>query len=704
MVRTFSDTWNSWGVVMRSYPSQAIRNVVLLSHSGDGKTSLAEMLLLRTGAINRLGRVEDGTTTSDYEPEEQHRGGSVNLSVLPVEWADHKINVLDPPGYLDFMGEVVGALRVADGALVLVDASAGLQVGTDMLWRQAESAAKPRLVMVNKMDRENADFEGAVAAVRERFGKACVPVHLPIGSQSEFQGVVDIISGRAYLEDGTTGEAPESMSAELDALREQLIEAIAETDDDLATKYLEGEELSPDELMSALISAVRQAQVFPIVAGSGAIGHGIEAVLDTIVRLLPGPGVVPIESVQSANNGPPMEVTADADGPLGAFVFKTTADAFVGKLSLFRVYSGTFRSNQQVWNTVRGEQERAAQVVVPLGKNTEGIDALEAGDIGAVAKLSVTATGDTLSTREAGLAFAGLEFPEPIYSVAVSPKTKADTDKLGTSLARLLDEDPSLRINRQGDTHEVILSGLGDAHIDVAVQKLFRKFGVEVEIGTPKVPYKESIRISRRSEYKHKKQTGGHGQYGHVVIELEPMERGTGFTFGDKVVGGTVPKNFIPAVEKGIREALPEGAIAHYPIVDVRATLVDGSFHSVDSNEVSFKIAASMALRKGIQEAEPVILEPVMNVEVACPDEFTGDVIGHLNGKRARVLGMNTESGVTMVQAEAPMAEILRYSTELRSMTQGRGSFTMSFDHYQDVPAHLTTKIIEESARERETA
>ena len=688
---------------MHSYPSQAIRNVVLLSHSGDGKTSLAEMLLLRTGAINRLGRVEDGTTASDYEPEEQHRGGSVNLSLLPVEWADHKINLLDPPGYLDFAGEVIGALRVADGALVLIDASSGPQVGTDMLWRRAEANAKPMLVMIDKMDRENADFENAVAAVRERFGRTCVPIHLPIGSEGGFEGVVDIISGRAYLADGASGEGLGDLAVEVDALREQLIEAVAETDDDLATKYLEGEELAPEELMSALVDAVRQARLFPIVAGSGAVGHGIEAVLDAIVRLLPSPGAANAQSAQSAD-GSPVELAADADGPLAAFVFKTTADAFVGKLSLFRVYSGAFRSNQQVWNAGRGEQERVAQVVVPSGKNSENVDALAAGDIGAVAKLSVTATGDTLTTREAGLSVPGLDFPDPIYSVAVSPKTKADTDKLGTSLARLLDEDPSLRINREGDTHEVILSGLGDAHIDVAVQKLSRKFGVEVEVGTPKVPYKESIRISQRTEYRHKKQTGGHGQYGHVVIELEPMERGAGFVFGDRVVGGTVPKNFIPAVEKGIREALPEGAIAHYPIVDIRATLVDGSFHSVDSNEVSFKIAASMALRKGIQEARPVILEPVMNLEIICPDDFTGDVIGHLNGKRARVLGMNTESGITAVQAEAPMAEILRYSTELRSMTQGRGSFTMSFAHYEDVPAHLTAKIIEEATRKRENA
>lgn len=688
---------------MRNYPSQAIRNVVLLSHSGDGKTSLAEMLLLRTGAINRLGRVEDGSTVSDYEPEEERRGGSVNLSVLPIEWKDHKINLLDPPGYLDFVGETIGAVRVADGALVLVDASTGPQVGTDMMWKRAEVGSKPRLVMIDKMDRENANFQTALAAVRDRFGKACVAVHLPIGSEKEFKGVVDIISGRAHLADGATGDAPSDLSDEIEGLREQLIEAVAETDDDLATKFLEGEQLGPDQLMSAMVDAVRSGKLFPVLAGSGAVGHGVDAVLDAIVRLLPGPDSAPIESARGAR-GDRIELAPSSDGPLAAFVFKTTADAFVGKLSYFRVYSGEFKSNQPVWNSDKKEQERIAQVVVSQGKNHENIDSLPAGDIGAVAKLSLTSTGDTLTTRDADISFPGLEFPEPIFSVAVQPKTKADTDKLGSSLARLLDEDPSLRIDREGDTHEVILSGLGDAHVDVAVQKLARKFGVGVEAGTPKVPYKESIRITRRAEYKHKKQTGGHGQYGHVVIELEPLKRGSGFTFGDKVVGGSVPKNFIPAVEKGIREALPEGAIAHFPIVDLRATLVDGSFHAVDSNEMSFKIAASMALRKGIQEAQPVILEPVMNLEVICPDDFTGDVIGHLNGKRARVLGMNTENGVTTVQAEAPMAEILRYSTDLRSMTQGRGSYTMSFAHYEDVPAHLTAKIVEESNLERETA
>jgi elongation factor G len=687
---------------MRNYPSQAIRNVVLLSHRGDGKTSLAEMLLLRTGAIDRLGRIEDGTTVSDYEPEEAQRGGSVNLSILPVEWKDLKINVLDPPGYVDFIGETIGALRVADGALVLVDASTGPQVGTDMLWRRAESVSKPRLIMIDKMDRENADFRTALASIQDRYSKACIAVHLPIGSQHEFEGVIDVLSGRAHLADGATADAPESLSDEINDLREQLIEAVADTDETLATKYLEGEDLGPVELMTALVGAVREGKIFPVIAGSGLLGHGVDAVLDAIIRLLPGPNLSRLEPANS-EAGEPVELKTDSEGPLAALVFKTTTDAFVGKLSYFRVYSGAFKSHHHVWNSDKGVQERVGQLVVHSGKNSENVDTLLAGDIGAVSKLAATTTGDTLTTREEGLSFAKFEFPEPIYHVAIHPKSKVDTDKLGACLSRLIDEDPSLRIDREDDTHEIILSGLGDGHIDVAVHKLFRKFGVEVEVGAPKIPYKESIRIYKRAEYKHKKQTGGHGQYGHVVIEIEPLERGAGFVFDDRVVGGSVPKNFIPAVEKGIREALPQGAIAHFPIVDLRATLVDGSFHANDSNEMAFKIAASMALRKGIQEAEPVILEPFMNVEVVCPDDFTGDVIGHLNGIRAKVHGVNTESGVTIVQAEAPMAEMLRYSTDLRSMTQGRGSYTMSFSHYEDVPEHLTSMIVAEANEERET-
>lgn len=685
---------------MHSYQTEAIRNVVLLGHSGDGKTTLTETLLHRTGGVSRLGRVEDGTTASDYEPEEHKRAGSVNLSVLPVEWRDHKINFLDSPGYMDFVGETLEAIRVADGAIIFADASSGPQVGTDMAWRRAEGAGIPRMVFLGKMDRENANFQSALEAVQARYGKNCVAFHLPIGSEQDFKGVVDILKRCAYLADGTNGDVPNDMLGAVEEACESLVEAVAETDDDLATKYLEGEEITPDELVKALHAAVKDAKVFPVLAGSGLAGHGIEAVLDAAVDLLPSPAEAKPAIVQSEDDES-VTVQTDANGPLAAFVFKTLADPFVGKLSYFRVYSGTVSSHAHVWNSTKGEEERVAQVVVPIGKNAENVDTLVAGDIGAIAKLNVTATGDTLTTKEAGLGIEGITFPESIFSVSVEPKTKADLDKMGSALTRLLDEDPSMQMTREGDTHQVILSGMGDSHIDVAVQKLHRKFGVEVEVGTPKVPYKETIRVPAKAEYKHKKQTGGHGQYGHVVLQLEPLERGAGFEFGQKVVGGSVPKNFIPAVEKGIRETLPQGAVAHYPIVDVRATLVDGSFHAVDSSEMAFKIAASAALRHGIQDAQPVLLEPSMSLEIVCPDEFAGDVIGHLNSKRAHVLGMNTENGVTTVNAEAPSAEILRYSTELRSMTQGRGSYTAHFSHYDEVPAHLAQKIIEESNKEQ---
>ncbi|MBI4235824.1 MAG: elongation factor G [Chloroflexi bacterium] len=689
---------------MRSYPTQALRNVILLSHSGDGKTTLTEMLLYRTRAIKRLGRVEEGTTTSDYEPEEARRGGSVNLALVPLEWRDHKINLLDPPGYLDFLGEVLSGLRVADAAVVLVDASIGPQVGTDMMWRRAAAMNLPRMVFISKMDRENADFAKALASVQARLGKSCVPLHMPIGAQKEFRGIVDLLSRRAFLTEGVTGEVPQDLQPAVEELREKLVEAIAETDDELATKYLEGGELTLEELGTTLKAAVREAKLFPVLAASGLVGHGIEAVLDAWVDLLPSPAEVASVTATRANGGP-AELAQKPEGPLAVLVFKTTADPFVGKLSFFRVYSGTLQSNSQVWNAQRAHAERLAQLFVPRGKTQENIDALQAGDIGAVAKLSATGTGDTLTTHDAaGVMLPGLTFPEPIYGLAVHPKTKADLDKMGSALTRLLEEDPSLQMTREGDTGEIVLHGLGDSHLDVAVQKLHRKFGVDVEMGTPKVPYKETIRMTTNAEYKHKKQTGGHGQYGHVFLALEPLPRGSGFEFAEKVVGGAVPKNYVPAVEKGVREALPDGVLAHYPIVDLRVTLYDGSYHPVDSSEMAFKIAATMALKKGMQQGQPALLEPIMELEIIAPEGFTGDVIGQLNSKRARVHGMNTEGGVTTVRAEAPLAEVLRYATELRSMTQGRGTYSMRYLRYDEVPAHMVQRIIEESNKERAAA
>ena len=682
---------------MQTYSTPDIRNIVLLGHNGDGKTTLAERLLFRSGALSRMGKIEDGTTASDYEPEEERRGGSVNLSVLPVEWAGKKINILDTPGYMDFLGEMLSGLLVADAAVIVADASTALQVGTDMGWRRASDRGLARLLVLAKMDRENADYDTMFATARERYGNGCAPVLVPIGAGDSFRGVVDVLNRKAYLEDGTETDMSDDMGVDVEAYREQVIEAVAEADDDLATKYLEGEDITDEELMAALRAGVKSCEVFPVLAFSGQAGVGTDALLNVLVELTPSPADILAPTSQTAS-GEEAAVTADPGGPLAALIFKTTADQFVGKLSYFRVQSGAMNTNSHVWNTAQNQQERIAQIVVPIGKDHENVETLAPGDIGAVAKLGVSRTGETLSTREAGLSLPGIQFPEPIFSVAVEAKTKADQDKMGPALGRLLEEDPSLTMTRESDTHQVILSGLGDSHIDVAVQKLQRKFGVEVEVGTPKVPYRETIRISTRAEYKHKKQTGGHGQYGHVVLQLEPLDRGVGFEFGQKVVGGSVPKNFIPAVEKGIRESLPEGAVAHFPIVDVRAVLVDGSFHAVDSSEMAFKIAASTALKQGIQQAQPVLLEPVMTLEVVTPEDFTGDVIGNLNSRRAHVQGMTTENEVTTVQAEAPMSEMLRYSTELRSMTQGRASYTMRFSHYDEVPQHLAQKIIDGSA------
>ena len=681
---------------MQNYSTSDIRNIVLLGHNGDGKTTLAERLLFRSGALSRMGKIEDGTTASDYEPEEERRGGSVNLSVIPVEWESKKLNILDTPGYMDFLGEMLSGLLVADSALITFDASTGPQVGTDAAWRRASERGLARLLVLGKMDRENADFDAMFTTARERYGNGCAPVIVPIGAGETFRGVVDVLNRKAYLEDGAESDVTDDMGVDVDSYREQVIEAVAEADDDLATKYLEGEEITDEELMAALRAGINSCDVFPVLAFSGQAGAGSDALLNVLAELTPSPTDVSAPSAQTAS-GEEATITPDPDGALAALVFKTTADPFVGKLSYFRVQSGTMHTNSQAWNTAQNQQERVAQVIVPIGKEHANVDSLAPGDIGAVAKLGVSRTGDTLSTREAGIALPDIRFPEPIFSVSVEAKTKADQDKMGPALARLLEEDPSLTMTRESDTHEVIVSGLGDSHIDVAVHKLARKFGVEVEIGTPKVPYRETIRISTRAEYKHKKQTGGHGQYGHVVLELQPLSRGEGFEFGEKVVGGAVPKNFIPAVEKGIRETLPEGAVAHFPIVDVRAVLVDGSFHAVDSSEMAFKIAASTALKQGIHQAQPVLLEPVMTLEVVTPDDYTGDVIGNLNSKRAHVQGMTTENEVTTVQAEAPMAEVLRYSTELRSMTQGRASYTMRFSHYEEVPQHLAQKIIDES-------
>ncbi len=686
---------------MKEYKTEQIRNVVLLGHGGTGKTSLAEAALFSSGGATRLGRVDDGTATADFEPDEIKRKISLSLALVPCEWAGHKINIIDCPGYADFVGEVKSGIAAADFGVVVVDALAGVQVGTERAWLHAEKARLPRVIFVNRMDRENANFRQAVDQLQAMFGKKVAPVQLPIGAQDKFAGVVDLIERKAYTgEKGAPGEIPAEMADAVDAAREQLIEAVCEADDDVMTKYLEGKELSTDELTSALRKGVAAGATHPLLAGSSMKDVGISTLLDALVAHGPSPADVAPRTAKSASGE--EKLNADPAGPLAALVFKTAADPFVGKLTYIRVVSGTLKGDSHVWNANRNTDERIGQLSVLKGKTQDHVSSLPAGDIGAVAKLTQTITCDTLCTKERALTLPPIEFPRPPYNVAVAPKGKADVDKLGPALQRIAEEDPTLVVRRDETTGETILSGMGDAHVEVAAERMKRKFGVEVDLNPPRVPYRETVTTPVDSEYIHKKQTGGHGQYARVAIKVEP-NRGAGFAFVDRVVGGAVPRNYIPAVEKGVLEAMQEGALAHFPMMDVRVTLFDGKDHPVDSSEMAFKLAGSQALKQGALKANPVLLEPIVSMKVRVPEANTGDVMSDLNGKRAKVHGMSPdEGGGTIIQAEAPLAEVLRYATDLRSITQGRGSFEMEFDHYEEVPAHIAQKVIAEAQRSQE--
>jgi elongation factor G len=569
-----------------------------------------------------------------------------------------------------------------------------------MVWNYCEESKLPRFVFVNKMDRENADFYRTVDALKSKFGSKCLPLQLPIGAQSDFQGVVDLLTMKSNT--GTAakeGEIPSAMQAQVNSFREKLIEATAEVDDKLIEKYLGGEELTLKELGDALRRAVATDKIVPILVGSALQNIGATRLLDAIQNYLPSPKER--EVVIIGESGKQETIKPSQDSPLAALVFKTSADPYVGKLTYFRVYNGTIDSNSQVWNANRSEAERIGQLFLVRGKSQEPVSQIRAGDIGAVAKLGLTNTGDSLCSRERPIKIAPISFPKPIFNKAVHPKTKADLDKLGAALTRLADEDPTLQVHRQPDTNETILSGIGETQLEVAAEKMFRKFGVSVQMETPKVPYKETITVPAKAEYKHKKQSGGHGQYGHVLLELEPLPRGSGVEFADKVVGGAIPRNYIPAVEKGVKEAVQEGVLARYPVVDIRAIVYDGSFHPVDSSEICFKIAGAGALKKGLSQGQPILLEPIVNIKVRFPDTFTGDIISDLNTKRARVLGMNPADGVNVIEAQVPLAEVQRYSIDLKSITQGRASYAVSFSHYEEMPAHAAQKVIAERQAEK---
>jgi elongation factor G len=686
---------------MAQYGLDNIRNLALLAHNGAGKTSLAEAILFNTKIINRLGKVSEGSTTSDYDPAEQKRAMSISLSMLPYIWQGNKINLMDTPGYPDFIGEVKSAIRVSEGAVIVVCAASGVEVGTEQVWAYCNAVNLPRIVYINRMDRENVDFTKVVDQIQSKFGRKCLPIQLPIGEHTTFQGIIDLLKMKSYIGAvSKEGEVPAELLNEAKSLREQLVESIAETEDALLEKFLGGEELNPEELTKALTKAVAAGKLIPIMAGAGLQNIGVLPLMDAIVNYLPPPKDHQVEIVGEDNK--PAKMAADPKGNLAALVFKTSADPYVGRLTYFRVYCGAITSNSQVWNVTRNEHERIGQLFILRGKNQEAVQEIGAGDIGAVAKLTATATNDTLGVKEKHIKLVPIVFPEPRYSEAVYPKTKLDLDKLGPSLAKIVEEDPTLKMHREATTNETILSGIGEIQLSVAAEKMARKFGVNVELQTPKVPYKETITVECQAEYKHKKQTGGHGQYGHVVLELSPLPRGSGTEFVERIVGGTIPKNFIPAVEKGVHEGVQEGVLGGYPVEDVRITAIDGSFHPVDSSEICFKIAGAGAVKKGLTDGKSVILEPIVKLKITAPDTYTGDIISDLNTKRGQVHGMLPEEGMNTIEAIVPLAEVQRYAMNLKSITQGKGTYSMEFSHYQEAPPLVTQKIIAAKQAEKE--
>lgn len=689
---------------MAAVSPEQIRNVAVVGHGGSGKTTLVESILHAVGATSRLGKVDDGTSILDTDPEEQKRKISVNLAVASCMSDGVKINFLDTPGFADFAGDQRAALHVADAALVTVDASSGVQVGTQLVWNELEKDKTPRVAVITRLDRENADFDRVLAQLREVYGIRVVPLHVPVGSHQGLSGTIDLLHGTVL---GGPKEAPTDMPAadkeRVGQYRQQLVEAIVETNEDLLTRYLDGKELSYDELRDALHAAVRAGSVVPVVASSATKDTGYAALLTTIREMLPSP----LEAGSVIGRSPSGEEVARKISPsekLAAFVFKTLADPFVGKLSYVRVHSGTLHHNSQVFDALKNETERVGQIFFLRGKEQETTDHVVAGDICAIPKLTATSTNATLTDKDSPILLSPIEFPPPSFSVAIEPQSKADLDKLGQALHKLIDEDPSLHVRRDDATHETILSGIGESAIETAVHHLKEKFGVQVTTKTPRVPYKESIRKKASAQGRYKRQTGGHGMFGDTWIEIEPLTPDSGVEFATRIVGGSVPRNFWPAVEKGIREAAEKGVIAGYPLSDFRATLTDGSFHAVDSNEMSFRIAGSLALQNCVKEADPFLLEPIHELDVLVPEEQMGDVLADLNGRRGRVLGMeSTGAGYQHIKAHVPLAEIFRYATDLRSMTGGRGTFSSRFLGYEECPSHIAQKVIaahEEHAEE----
>jgi elongation factor G len=690
---------------MKVYDASSIRNVALVGHSGSGKTQLTSAVLADASMINRFGMVDDGTTVTDFDEEEIARKHTLSASVAYAEWNKQKINLIDTPGMGNFFSDAVAALQVADAALVVVDAVGGVMVQTEKVWAAADQLALPRMVVLNRLDRDRASLERSLQSLRELCSRAVMPIQLPIGDEKSFRGVVDLVSKKAFIfqtdQSGRFTEAPVpgDMTAAVDAAREALIEMVAEADEKLMEKFFEAGSLTDEELVGGLRAATAAAAIFPLVCTSATLNIGVPQLLDAVLAYLPSPAERPYRA--TGKGGADVSRRADEKAPAEAFVWKTIADPFAGRITMFRVVSGAVKADSTVQNRTRDVPERLGHVTLLQGKTQTNVPEVKAGDLGAVAKLKDTLTNDTLGDKADEVTFPAIKFPEPVLSYAIEPKSRGDEDKISTSMHRLEEEDPSIRYSRDPQTKELLLSGQGQLHIEVTVAKLKRRFGVDVNLKPPRIPYRETIKASTEAHGRHKKQTGGHGQFGDCKIRVEPLQRGADFEFVDDIFGGSIPRQFVPAVEKGIQDARTRGYLAGYPMVDFRVTVFDGSYHDVDSNELSFKLAGSLAFKDAMTRARPTILEPVMNVEVYAPSDFAGDLMGDLNGRRGRIAGMDTHGPMTVIKAQVPMSEMLTYEQHLTSATGGRGSYHMEYSHYDEVPSHLQTKIIAAAKAER---
>ena len=690
---------------MKVYDAASIRNVALVGHSGSGKTQLASAILSDSGMVNRFGKVDDGTTVTDYDEEEISRKHTLSAALAYAEWSRQKINLIDTPGMGNFLADARAALQVVDAALVVVDAVSGVMVQTEKVWEASDELALPRLVVLNRLDRERASLERSLASLHASCNRTVIPIQLPIGEEKNFKGVVDLVTKKAFVytsdESGKFSESavPADMTAAVNSAREALIEMVAENDEKLMEKFFEAGTLTDDELVSGLRTATMAAKIFPLVCTSATLNIGVPQLLDAMVAYLPSPADRPYKGL--AKDDSEVAKQADDKAPAAAFVWKTIADPFAGRITMFRVVSGALKADSNCHNKTRDAAERFGHLLLLQGKTQTSVPEIKAGDLGAVAKLKDTLTNDTLGDKGDPTRFPAVKFPEPVLAYAIEPKSRGDEDKISTAMHRLEEEDPSIKYSRDPQTKELLLSGQGQLHIEVTVAKLKRRFGVDVNLKPPRIPYRETIKASTEAHGRHKKQTGGHGQFGDCKIKVEPLARGADFEFVDDIFGGSIPRQFVPAVEKGIQDARARGYLAGYPMVDFRVTVFDGSYHDVDSNELSFKLAGSLAFKDAMTRARPTILEPIMNVEVYAPSDFAGDLMGDLNGRRGRIGGMDTRGVMTIIKAQVPMSEMLTYEQHLTSATGGRGSYHMEYSHYDEVPAHLQTKIIAAAKAER---